>query len=333
MISQQQIYLVSRLLYNENISLLDLLCAYICGHVESYELSGPARTLRDGLCTPAALNKLFGTLLKTLETNQTTLTLARNITVHHYIKEMGSLLTPAAGFHFRASHAASAQFEQFTNVKMAKKMEEACPTLWELFGILLNGSAMRDASSFALRQEAYLTELALGKEAPATATPQKRPRTHDTAVAVSDDMPDEDWGGQSDMDDSSDEDEGGSNASARPLEPDVGHEATARWTTAVGARRRKKGDALKRQMRRTMVVSRIASAINKRCSRLCISAMCDNVQHMYEQQQRMVQRFAIGCWIICPFDEHTHEGRRNDGARRAQYIAKLNQSNGQKHVG
>jgi hypothetical protein len=125
----------------------------------------------------------------------------------HYIPsvQQGDGLTyePAASFHFRVSHAASAQFEQFTNMKMARKIKEVCPTLWQLFGILLNGSPIRDALARAVQQGDYLTELILDHKVPETNL-HRQSGTSNASVSAPDDLPEEDWGGQSDMDDSSD---------------------------------------------------------------------------------------------------------------------------------
>lgn len=257
MLSQQQIYAVSEYLCSENILLSDLFCAYIDGFVGSFQLTGNAFALRKDFCCASTLNKCIMTLLGTHDTSRSMICIARNITTHQYIQEIGKLLSPAAGFQFNASRAASSQFESFSGMKMAKSFEELCPTLWQLLGVLLNGAVMQDASAAAKQQGDYLTEITYryNEDTPAPANKQVVQDNPENPVVSEDfnDMPDEDWGGESEADESEDEE-----PLARPdsAVPNDRVDETKRWTAKSGTRWRKHaGEALQRQLQRTFVVS------------------------------------------------------------------------------
>lgn len=257
MLSQQQIYLVSELLSSEDISLSDLFCAYIDGSVGSFQLTGNALRLRKDLCRASTLNTIITTLLNTPATSASTACIARNVTTHQYIDKLGKLLLPAAGFQFNASRAASSQFETFSSVKMAKTFEELCPTLWQLFGVLLNGAVMKDTSVIAKRRGDYLTELTYrrGEDAPASTGRTRNPTEEDPIVSeVFDEMPDKDWGGHSDASDSSDDEQLVIPSEAADSNIDESRE----WRAKSGTRWQKStGDALERQLERTLVVSQL----------------------------------------------------------------------------
>jgi hypothetical protein len=221
--SLRQLNFISQVLYNENIKLSDLICAYINGTIESYELTGPAYALREELCQPSALNKITRALLTTPQISHTAISIARNITVRSYIREFGSLLMPSAGFHFNVAHATPSQFSQFSSVKMAQTFEELCPTLWRLFGVLLNTTAVQNAAVTANDRGDYLTEITYREGSDTPAPIGKRSRAAETVSETVEDMPDEDWGRQSENEDSADEGAGGSG------------ERIGTTTTAVGA--------------------------------------------------------------------------------------------------
>jgi hypothetical protein len=258
MLSLRQINLVSELLSSESISLSDLFCAYIDGTVGSFELTGNAFVLRKELCTSSMLNKIVVTLLGTPDTLNFITRIARNITTHCYIQEIGTLLAPAAGFQFNASHAASSQFESFSSIKMAKTFEELCPTLWKLFGVLLNGAAMQRASVSAKKEDNYWTEITYRhkEDMPSLSTrgPQSSNAPNHTVAESLDDMPDEDWGGQSDEDDSSDEEE------ELPHQP--GQAQVSSGSKPRARKQKHAGEALERQLKRTLVVSVTVLAVS-----------------------------------------------------------------------
>lgn len=260
MVSLRQLNVVSQVLQTEGITLSDLLCAYIHGIAGQYELTGHAYALREELCHPNTLNKIVRTLLTTPKTSATITCIARNITVRSYILEMGKLLVPSAGFHFNVAHAAPSQFHQFSSIKMAKTFEDTCPTLWQLFGVLLNVVAVQNAAGVANNRGDYLTEITYrdGEDMPAPHI--RRPQATDqTTLNASDYTPDEDWGRQTDDEDSSDEAmQDGEERIAADTEAAGGSESLSPgvWKASSGAPwQLKTGSAVQRQQSRVILAT------------------------------------------------------------------------------
>ncbi|KAH7335286.1 hypothetical protein B0J17DRAFT_69630 [Rhizoctonia solani] len=206
MISPQQLDTITELLLNEKIVLSELFCAYIAGPTANYDFAGHTDALRKELCAGAGLNRVIGALLITPSTAPAMNTIARNITVRSYISEMNTLLSPAAGFHFNVANAKSSQFSQFSNAKMAKTFKRSCPSLWDLFGVLLNAASVKGAAMLANAEGDYLKKITYRDgDSPPDQTRARAPNTviEDTAG----DVQDEGWGGSSEDEDSTDEQE------------------------------------------------------------------------------------------------------------------------------
>jgi hypothetical protein len=308
MLTLRQINLVSELLSSEDISLSDLFCAYISGTLGSFELTGNSFNLRKELCTSSMLNNIIATLLNAPDTSNIITCIARNVTTHCYIREIGALLTPAAGFQFNASHAASSQFESFSSIKMAKTFEELCPTLWKLFGVLLNGAAVQHASATADKQGDYWTEITYRhkEDMPSLATkePKSSNAPEQTVAECLDDMPDEDWGGQSDEDDSSDEDEDHN----QPGEPEVGSvpSMSNEWSVRLRIRKKKHaGEVLERQLKRTLVVRVNIFAVSlSRCLNCTLSAV--SLSSAYAWSIAICDAMRCKLLLACSLTQQTH---------------------------
>ncbi|QRV87679.1 hypothetical protein RhiJN_15697 [Ceratobasidium sp. AG-Ba] len=192
---------------------------------------------------PQSLNIIALTLLGFTSTQEHFARIARNITTHHYIREMNKVIAPGAGFHFDPTTDATSQFEHFTTMKAGKKLHDYCPSLWRLFGILLNSSIMGKMSSSLVRRSDYLTELEFSD----TETQKKSTEQESNSGSVSqeNDLPDDDWGAESEESD----DEDGDNAAASPTERGPG---PVNWRTSVGSKRRA-GSQHAKQMKRTSV--------------------------------------------------------------------------------
>jgi hypothetical protein len=294
MVSLRQLNLISQILLAENITLSDLLCAYITGTSGIYELTGHAYILCEELCRPSTLNRIVGTLLITPQTSSITTCIARNITVRSYILEIGRLLAPSAGFHFHVAHASPLQFSQFSSVKMAKAFEDTCPTLWQLFGALLNAVAMQNPAVSANNRGNYLTEIAYrdGEDMPTPSKGQKGRAMDQTVSETVDDMPDEDWGRQLEDDDSSDEGmEAGEGETAMELDgvQMPGRQRAGVWSAKTGALwQTGTGSVAQRQLQRTHVVSQPSKTFVTWHAHQEDLATNHTVQYMHEQQQYAV---------------------------------------------
>lgn len=278
MITQPQLHNILAVIKESGTTLLELVCTLVLSLAEFPELTILVRAHREAFCHQDSLNKLFSVLVSTPDTQRTFLALARNITVHHYLEEMGSLLPFSAGFHFNASHAPAAQFDQFSSVKLAKTFHDQCPSLWRLFGLLLNAVATAQLSKKAIQRGDYLSEITYcdGQDIP----PARRAKANTASQATSTDaaeMPDDNWGAESDVDDSSDDEPLAAEteataASAIESAADIptpdetvarsntpmmsGESGGRRYDAKRGAPWRKGwGDAFDRQVQRTMVVS------------------------------------------------------------------------------
>ncbi|KAG9116833.1 hypothetical protein FRC07_007412 [Ceratobasidium sp. 392] len=250
MLTQRQFYLATELFVRKGISLSDLIIAYIQPDLQCQYFTSHANVLRDNLCTPQSLNSLVSGLLKFSGTEVTMRRLARNVTTHEYVNEMNKLLAPSAGFHFDSNSDATSQFEQFTTMRVGNRIHERCPTLWQLFGVLLNaGATMHAMSTSIVRQGDYLTELEFDDSELKRSGSQQQPES----VSGDNDMPDDDWG--MDDEESDDEDEGSASTVPRAGDPSVDRpgESTANWKTSVRPTKKKTGDLSIRQIRRTNV--------------------------------------------------------------------------------
>jgi hypothetical protein len=276
MVSWEKLDRIMEAIRNENVSILDVVCALISGSNDSQTLFGPAQAERFILCAPAGLHKMFSILLATPDTCPTMSHLARNVSTREYLDEISKLLPKSAGFHFNTSHATTAQFDEFSSIKMAKNLKETCPLLWTLFGSLLNAVSMSKASHKLTQKGDYLTnvsfEASLSQQTPA----KEKARTtgnQETIISTNEDMPDDDWGYSSIEFDSSDDDSAFGGQMDRPMDAPLVNQVTERSDVgpslqidgklamqqlriSKGAPWRKDSrNAAERQMQRTMVVS------------------------------------------------------------------------------
>jgi hypothetical protein len=155
MISRRQLESLSQKLQDEHLSLSDLSCTIITQSEPHESVSA----LREELCNTFALNAIMHALLSSPDTTPIITHIARNITVRSYVQEISNLLSPSAGFHFNVAHAAPSQFTTFSGMKMASTFEEICPTVWRLFGVLLNVVSIQNEAALANSRGNYLTEL------------------------------------------------------------------------------------------------------------------------------------------------------------------------------
>jgi hypothetical protein len=264
MISSHQLSLLSQILQNENITFLDLISSVIAGPSKHTKFTELLDAQRAAFCAPASLNRLFSTLLSTPDTRTTVMTLAKNATIFQCLEELSTFLLPSAGFHFNVSHSPSTQFEKFSTIKIAKTLQLGCPSLWAMFGALLNTVAMSKAARSAVKEGDYLKELVYqeNNDIPNEKRWAKAAGSETTVQTSGDPMPDDDWGGHSDDPDSSDESDTDQSAPMEAQGPQsAGAEAAAipgleRRNIKKGARWRKGyGAAAERQTQRTMVVS------------------------------------------------------------------------------
>ncbi|KAB5595269.1 hypothetical protein CTheo_1347 [Ceratobasidium theobromae] len=249
MITRQKLHTISQVLWDNDVKLSELFCVYISGFVESQELTGHAYALQQELCSDVALNQITRTLLTTRQTKDIITKIARNIVVRSYIQELGQLLLPSAGFHANVAHAVPSQFHNFSSMKLANKFEEICPTLWKLFGVLLNGTSVHNAAIEANNRGDYLTEITYrdGDDKPNLRRPRAS-QAMDFVLEEFDDMPDEDWGRWLEDMGSSDEDE---RAATEELPQ---HHTLSGWDFKVGAPWRKpEGNASDRALERSHV--------------------------------------------------------------------------------
>ncbi|KAG8795698.1 hypothetical protein FRC12_010935 [Ceratobasidium sp. 428] len=195
MLSRRQLDILTQTLRDEHITLSELFCSFI-------SLSEPDESIsayHEELCSATALNAIIHALLSSPDTAPIIARIARNVAVRSYVRELGSLLSPSAGFQFNVAHAAPSQFTDFSSMKMANTFEEMCPLVWQLFGALLNVVSIRNEATSANNRGDYLTELTYRHKAdkPSAASTSDTPIDEVTVDTV-DDMPDEDWGTTSD---------------------------------------------------------------------------------------------------------------------------------------
>ncbi|KAG9121026.1 hypothetical protein FRC07_003192 [Ceratobasidium sp. 392] len=190
MLSRRQLDVLTQVLQEENISLSDLFCTFIA-RSEPAEFTS---AYHDELCSPTALNAITHALLSSPDTAPIITKIARNITVRSYARELANLLSSSAGFQFNVAHAAPSQFTEFSSMKMANTFEETCPSVWQLFGALLNVVSIRNEAVSANNRGDYLTELTYRHK-------EDKPFAYDSDTPAGDpaaddfhDMPDEDWG-------------------------------------------------------------------------------------------------------------------------------------------
>lgn len=250
MLSRQQIDHISCVLQNENIRLTDLICAYIQGATDFNPFTGYAYALEEEIYSPAALTRIVQCLVNKPKTSSTVTRIARNLTFHSCVLELNSLLSPSAGFHFNVSHATPSRFHEFSSLKMANTFENTCPTLWALFGLLLNAATFKNAAVMANKRGDYWTEITYREASHTSAHSNTQSQTHQTHTETLADMPDEDWGENLIDEDS--------------LDVEVTYKMTEQpvagggdeWSTTAGTPWKKQtGNGFWRQLERTNLVS------------------------------------------------------------------------------
>ncbi|KAG9120456.1 hypothetical protein FRC07_004049 [Ceratobasidium sp. 392] len=126
---------------------------------------------------------------------------------------------------------------------MSETFEDKCPTVWQLFGVLLNVVSIQSKAVLANSRGDYLTELVYrhGEDKPPAS--KSHTSTNDVVSDMSVDMPDEDWGIPRDEVNVEDS-----------VAPAASEERGNTWSAATGAPWQKdEGKALRRQMERTHV--------------------------------------------------------------------------------
>jgi hypothetical protein len=249
MLLRQQIDRISGVLQNENITLSDLVCAYIQGATNLNPFTGYAYALEEEICSPAALTKIIQCLVNKPKTLPIVTRIARNLTFRLCILELNNILSPSAGFHFNVSHATPSRFHDFSSLKMANTFKNNCPTLWALFGLLLNAATVKNAAMSANKQGDCWMEITYQDIRQTSAHTNSQSQTPAETLA---DMPDEDWG-----DDLLDESWLDSEATDAMAKQTVA-EGDIEWSTGAGTPRKKKnGNGFWRQLERSNLVSNL----------------------------------------------------------------------------
>ncbi|QRV78876.1 hypothetical protein RhiJN_06891 [Ceratobasidium sp. AG-Ba] len=189
--------------------------------------------------------------------------IAHNIALRTYVNELSRLLPPSAGFHFNVARARPSQFSEFSSMKMASTFEGQCPTVWRLFGALLNVVAIQQEALSANERGDYLTEIAYRDKADKPSIPMPDLSASDAALDTNADMPDEDWGMHIDEDLIEDE-----RQALRITEGSQGQNARIRSTHTGAPWQKPLGKALEKQIERTYV------------RRLTLFSLCMNNSNM-----------------------------------------------------
>ncbi|KAG8723611.1 hypothetical protein FRC09_002576 [Ceratobasidium sp. 395] len=291
MIPKAQLDAFAQALQNANVSLIDLIVAYISEPEPTEAISALQQQLR----SPPTLNALVHVLLNTSQTAPIITQIAQNIAVRTYACEMHRLLSPSAGFQFNVAHAAPSQFSAFSSMKMASTFEELCPGVWKLFGALLNVVAIQKEATLANNRGDYLTELTYRNKADKPPLPQPELSVRDAVSDEAADMPDEDWGMHVDEDLLEDE--------RRALEAIEGQTGEV-WSAHTGAPWQKaEGKALKRRIARThvrrlLLFSMCMNSSNMRCNALL--AIVGMFAHSTNTSERMIEFLSHAGLSIAP---------------------------------
>ncbi|KAG9089973.1 hypothetical protein FRC07_012215, partial [Ceratobasidium sp. 392] len=130
---------------------------------------------------------------------------------------------------------------------MENTFETACPTLWALFGLLLNASAVKNAATAANKQGDYWTEATYQDISQTPLHTHSQSQTPQTSVETFADMPDEDDWGENLIDENLPDTEAGDSTAEQSAAGGGGESETSASTTS----KEKKARSFRRQMERT----------------------------------------------------------------------------------
>ncbi|KAG8764118.1 hypothetical protein FRC12_008256 [Ceratobasidium sp. 428] len=195
MLSRETIDRISSVLQAEQIVFSDLVCAYVQGTTNFIPFTGSTYAVHAEICSTVALTKVLSCLINTPATSSTITRVARNLTLRSCVSELSDVVSPSKGFHFNVGHATPEQFHQFSSIKMAKTFENTCPTVWKLFGVLLNATTAKKLAESANKRGDYWMDITY-QEVELEDSADITSRQSQTASEDLADMPEEDWGNE-----------------------------------------------------------------------------------------------------------------------------------------
>ncbi|QRV87441.1 hypothetical protein RhiJN_15459 [Ceratobasidium sp. AG-Ba] len=224
--------------------------------------------------------------------------IAHNIALRTYVSELSHLLPASAGFHFNVAHARPSQFSEFSSMKMAGTFQDHCPTVWKLFGAILNVVAIQEEAVAASERGDYLTEIAYRDRADKPSLPMPDLAASDAVLETNADMPDEDWGMHIDEDLLEEEHEGPQVAEGIQVQTSGISSAHtgAPWQKPLGKALRKQVE--RTHVRRLTLFSLCMNNSNMRCNTL--QAVVGMFAHTNNTSESMIEFLSHAGLSIAP---------------------------------